>query len=65
MSSGSLLLDVVFHNLNLPLQQICSLTCASASTSRMLRQSLHHRSITYPVTFKADDVKEIEQFTAW
>jgi hypothetical protein len=64
-SSGSLLFDVVAHHLDLPLQQLCTLSCASASTREMLRHSLQQRSVTYPVSFKVKDMDEIDSFTAW
>jgi hypothetical protein len=64
-SSGSLLFDVVAHNLDLPLQQLCTLSCASASTRNMLRQSLQQRSFAYPVSFNAKEDEVIESFTAW
>jgi hypothetical protein len=64
-SSGSLLFDVLAHNLDLPLQQLCTLSCASSSTRKMLRDSLQQRSKTYPVSFRAKKEDEVESFTAW
>lgn len=64
-SSGSLLLDAVLDHSTLPLQQLCKLSCVSASTRKVLGRSLQQHRATYPVTFEPKNEEQAANFTAW
>jgi hypothetical protein len=64
-SSGSLLLDMVVDNTSLSLEQLCRLSCVSASTIKVLRRSLQQHGTTYDVAFTAKYEEQMASFTAW